>query len=92
MKLALIPAFNSVHTIAEVVLNTKERVDMVIVFDDASTDDTAMGCGAQVIRSDKNRGKVFALRELFDAANKLFQAVVVTLDSDMNTMRGGIKF
>lgn len=86
MKIALVPAYNSVHTIAEVVLKTKEVVDMVIVFDDGSTDDTAYiaeKCGAKLIKSDRNRGKGFALRELFDSARKWYPEVTVTLDADM---------
>ena len=86
MKIALIPAYNAVHTIAELVLKVKEVVDLVVVFDDGSTDDTAYvaeKCGAKVIKSDRNRGKGFALRELFDAAKRYNPEVVVTLDADM---------
>jgi len=86
MIVALIPAFNAVNTIAEVVLKTREVVDLVMVYDDGSTDDTsyvAEKCGAQVFRNSRNRGKGAALRELFEQARKLRPEAAVTLDADM---------
>lgn len=86
MIIALVPAYNSVHTIAEVVLKSKEVVTAVVVFDDGSTDDTAFvaeGCGAEVIREERNRGKGYALMRLFEHAKKFSPKVVVTIDSDM---------
>jgi len=88
MKVALIPAYNAVHTIAEVIVKSKRYVDKVIVYDDGSIDDTKMvaeGCGAIVFREETNRGKGYALKRLFEYAKGLADEgdVFVTLDADM---------
>lgn len=86
MKMVLIPAYNSVNTIAEVILKAKVGVDEVVVYDDGSTDDTvfiARGCGAKVIEGKVNRGKGYALMRLFEYAKRFSPDVVVTIDSDM---------
>jgi len=82
----LIPAFNASRTIAEVVLKSKKHCDEVVVFDDGSTDMTAeiaTACGATVIKSETNRGKGFALRELFKHAKLKNFNIAVTIDADM---------
>lgn len=87
--IVLIPAYNASHTIAEVVFKTIEFVEAVIVYDDGSTDDTsyiAKKCGAIVLREEKNRGKGYALKKLFDYAKEMLSRhnpIVVTLDADM---------
>lgn len=85
-RLALVPAYNSVHTIAEVIILARLHVDRVIVYDDGSTDNTTLvaeACGAVVYNSVKNRGKGYALKQLFEYARTMDPSVIVTLDSDM---------
>lgn len=88
MKIALIPAFNSQNTIADVIVRTKEFVDKIIVCNDGSKDNTAKiarALGAFVIYNKQNRGKGVALKRLFDQALKeklVSPSVVITLDSD----------
>lgn len=88
MIVGLIPAYNSVHTIAEVITKSLKFLDVVIVYDDGSTDatvDVARQCGAEVICGEENRGKGFALRALFTAVLRRKEEVkiVVTIDADM---------
>ena len=92
MIVALIPAYNAKHTIAEVIFKTMETTVNIIVYDDGSTDETAYiaeKCGAQVLRGKENRGKGYALRQLFNYAKNYYSElrynslVVVTLDADM---------
>lgn len=87
MIVALIPAYNAQRTIADVIVRAKPFVDQVFVFDDGSSDhtyDIASELGAVVFRNEENRGKGFALRELFAKVSNLRDqpSVVVTLDSD----------
>jgi len=82
---ALIPAYNCENTIAKVVLRAMKYVDLVIVYDDGSTDDTlkiAEAIGAEVWGGVKNRGKGFALSQLFQKAKKYTPQAIVTLDAD----------
>jgi len=89
MQVVLIPAYNAVHTIAEVVFKAKEVATSVIVYDDGSTDDTAYvasRCGATVFREPENHGKGYALRKLFNYAKEFYskyEPIIVTLDADM---------
>ena len=82
---AVIPAFKEEKNIAKVVLLTKKYVDLVIVGDDGSNDMTgeiAKALGAVVIRNDKNMGKGYTLKRLFNEALKLGADIVVSLDAD----------
>jgi len=87
--IVLIPAYNAVHTIAEVIFKSKECAGKVIVYNDGSTDDTsyvASNCGAMVLEEKKNRGKGYALKRLFEYAKALPDAeesIFVTIDADM---------
>ena len=62
---ALIPAFNEVPYIADVVKGTQPHVEKVVVIDDGSGDGTgqaARAAGATCLHSPTNCGKAFALR------------------------------
>jgi glycosyltransferase involved in cell wall biosynthesis len=80
-----IPAFNEERTIASVILEAKKYSDVVIVCDDGSNDltaDIAEELGAVVIRHEKNRGKGWALRTIFETSIKFNPDVVVSIDAD----------
>jgi glycosyltransferase involved in cell wall biosynthesis len=67
---AIIPAFNEEATIAQVIIETKRYVDVVVVVDDASTDTTAELAkqnGAHVIHRTKSHGPSTALQSLYDS-------------------------
>ena len=82
---ALIPAFNEVPYIANVVKGTQPHVEQVVVIDDGSGDGTAQvaqAAGATCLRSDTNCGKASALRTgiAFACAQDFTHAI--TLDGD----------
>jgi glycosyltransferase involved in cell wall biosynthesis len=80
-----IPAYNEEHSIGHVVLESQKYADKVIVCDDGSTDYTAKiaeGLGAEVIRHHKNGGYGSSIKSLFERAQELNVAVLVTLDAD----------
>lgn len=83
---ALIPAFREERTIADVARRAHRQLDLVMVVDDGSPDETeveAAKSGATVIRHPKNQGKGAAiktgLRELTARANVEY---IVILDGD----------
>ena len=85
LKVACIPAYNVGGMISDVVIRSKQFVDMVIVCDDGSNDDTlreASNAGAVVISHEKNLGKGAALKSLFDYCIKINADIVVTIDGD----------
>jgi glycosyltransferase involved in cell wall biosynthesis len=82
---AIIPAYNEERFIGSVVLQTRSLVDMVIVVDDGSTDNTAeiaRAAGAMVLRHEQNQGKGKALHTGLWAARQLYPEAVVLLDGD----------
>jgi glycosyltransferase involved in cell wall biosynthesis len=83
-SVAVIPAYNAASTIGEVVKRTSPFVDLVIVVDDGSIDETASEAkrhGARVISLDENTGKSNAAKVgIRECAG--FGAVVM-LDSDL---------
>ena len=82
---AVIPAFKEEKNIAKVVLLTKKYVNLVIVGDDGSDDMTgeiAEALGAMVVRNDRNMGKGYTLKRLFNEALRLGADIVVALDAD----------
>jgi glycosyltransferase involved in cell wall biosynthesis len=82
---AVIPAYNEVKFISNVILIAQKYVDKVIVIDDGSTDDTqeiARKCGAIVHSNEKNVGKWFALKRGFSLALEMEADIVITLDGD----------
>jgi len=85
LKVACIPAHNVEKMIYDVVNNSKRFVDMVIVCDDGSADDTikqASKAGAVIISHEKNLGKGAALKSLFNYCTKINADVMVTIDGD----------
>ena len=84
-KIACIPAYNEEKSIHEVVKDSFQFVDKVIVCDDGSNDKTAeeaKKAGASVITHKKNSGKGSALRSLFDYAKEIEFDVLITIDGD----------
>lgn len=82
---AIIPAFQTESSVAEVALATRRLIPDVLVIDDGSTDDTAKvarEAGADVLRFPVNRGKGIALRAGFSRAVENGCLAVVTLDAD----------
>jgi hypothetical protein len=80
-----IPAYNEAETIAEVVVETREYADEVVVIDDGSADDTAAracDAGATVIEHDHNEGYGAALRTAFETADRRGVDHLVVLDGD----------
>jgi glycosyltransferase involved in cell wall biosynthesis len=85
LKVACIPAYNVETMIYDVVTRSKQFVDMVIVCDDGSTDDTlnqASRAGAITISHEKNLGKGAALKSLFNYCIKIKADIVITIDGD----------
>ncbi len=83
--LALVPAYNEAQNIADVVVRARAFVQIVIVVDDGSSDDTARNAaaaGAEIIRHGTNQGKGVALRTGFARALQSSANAVVTLDGD----------
>ncbi len=84
-RVALIPAYNEERFIGSVVLKTRHYVDVVLVVDDGSSDETATlaaEAGAEVIRHAHNTGKAAALNTGLDRARALNPAALILLDGD----------
>jgi glycosyltransferase involved in cell wall biosynthesis len=82
---ALIPAYNCAGTIAGVVTGARRCVDLVLVVDDGSADDTgprAASAGAEVLRLAANRGKGAALRAGMEWLAARGRARALTMDGD----------
>lgn len=82
--IALIPAYNEVRYIADVVRRTLAHVPVVVI-DDGSTDGTAAAAalaGAKVLAHTVNQGKGKALNTGFDYAVQRGVAAAITLDAD----------
>lgn len=83
--LAIIPAHDEDRFIASVVLKARRHVDIVLVIDDGSTDDTAWlaeASGAQVIRQPRNQGKATALNAGLARARELDALAAILIDGD----------
>jgi glycosyltransferase involved in cell wall biosynthesis len=82
---AVIPAFNEVTTIREVVDGALREVERVIVVDDGSTDGTAQALEdgrAVVLRNGANLGKAESLRRGMAFALGEGAHAIITLDAD----------
>jgi polyprenyl-phospho-N-acetylgalactosaminyl synthase len=85
MIIAVIPAYNEGTRIASVIDGAKKYVDVVIVVNDGSTDDTskkAAAAGARVLSHPENCGAGAATMTGIEAARRLGATIVVTLDAD----------
>ena len=82
---ALIPAFNEVPYIADVVKGAQPHVEKVVVIDDGSRDGTgqvARAAGATCLQSPRRCGKASALRAGIEFARAQNFTHVITLDGD----------
>jgi len=85
MIVALVPAYNEEKRISEVVRQSYQFVDKVLVCDDGSTDSTyrlSVEAGAEVIKHKRNLGYGASLRSLFLEAGRIPADAFVTVDSD----------
>ena len=85
MRLVCIPVFNESSFIENIVKESLEHVDKVIVCDDGSTDNTAelaTEAGAIVISHKKNEGYGAAITTLFNYAREQNTEIMITLDGD----------
>ena len=83
--MAAIPAYNEGRTVEAVVRETIPNVDVVVVVDDGSDDDTAhraRASGATVIEHDRNMGYGASLKTIFREANLRDVDHLVVLDGD----------
>lgn len=82
---AIIPAYNEEAHIAQVIAETMQFVQHVLVVDDGSRDLTqkrAEAAGAIVLHHAVNMGKGIALKTGFEAAQQLNPDVIITIDGD----------
>jgi len=82
---AIIPVYNEAATIRDVVLQTLQQVDAVIVVDDGSQDDSLerlQGLDIHLLRQTSNQGKAAALQLGFSHALSLNASHIITLDGD----------
>jgi len=85
MFIALVPAYNEEKRIREVIEGLKPHVDMIVVLDDCSEDNTekiARESGAKVIRQYINRGQGAALQTGHEYAEKIGAEYVLHFDGD----------
>jgi len=86
LKIAIgLPALNEEKNIASIILQLREKYELVIVCDDGSNDLTSSiseKMGAIVIKHKKNLGYGAAIRSLFIKSQELECDILVTFDSD----------
>ena len=86
MKIAAgIPAFNEEKNVGSVIVELLKFVDIVIVCNDGSNDNTGMiakKMGAIVVNHERNLGYGAGIKSLFLKARELGVDVLVTLDAD----------
>jgi glycosyltransferase involved in cell wall biosynthesis len=83
--IAVIPAYNEEKTIGNVIKELKKYVDVIIVVDDASVDDTAKKAknnSAIVVNHKKNMGYDKTIDDGFKQAAKQNASVIFTFDAD----------
>lgn len=82
---ALIPAYNESRFIGSIVLAARQFVDLVVVVDDGSSDNTAeiaQRAGATVVRHTVNQGKATAVNTGFGYVRGLRPKAMVMIDGD----------
>ncbi len=83
--LVVIPAYNEVETISELVHDIRKRLHLdVLVIDDGSTDKTGLwagGAGAHVIEHSENTHIAQSIIDGFDYAERIGYDRVVTIDA-----------
>ena len=82
---ALIPAYNEERFIGSIVLGVRNLVDMVVVVDDGSRDQTAeiaRRAGATVIQHQQNQGKAAAVNTGLRYLRRLQPKAMIMLDGD----------
>ncbi|MCD6163325.1 MAG: glycosyltransferase family 2 protein [candidate division Zixibacteria bacterium] len=82
---AIIPTYQTAPYIKDVITDTKNYLNDILVVDDGSTDgsgDIASDCGVKVITHETNNGKGAALKTGFNYAIKHGYDAVITLDAD----------
>ena len=85
VTVAVVPALNEAHSIADVVERASRHVDVVVVIDDGSTDDTralAIEAGATVIHHPRRLGVGAAVASGLAHAQELGARAVVQIDGD----------
>lgn len=83
--LAAIPCFNTERTIGEVVRIARKHVDLVVVINDGSTDNTAKvaeSAGAVLVNHPSRQGYAATVKTSFKSAQENHACVLVTLDGD----------
>jgi len=83
--IAAMPALNEGKYIGSLVVQARQYVDVVIVVDDGSTDNTASVAelaGASVVRHRENRGYGSAIQSILVEAKKQKADILVILDAD----------
>jgi glycosyltransferase involved in cell wall biosynthesis len=83
--IAAIPAYNEARFIGSVVIQCRPHVDIVLVIDDGSCDQTsaiAEAAGAIVLRHEQNKGKGEGLNTAFAEARRLGARCLVLIDGD----------
>lgn len=83
----IVPTYNNVGTVVQVITDVSEYVKDIIVVNDGSTDDTEMVLRKQslpitIVSYEKNRGKGHALVAGFREAKKMGFTHAVTIDAD----------
>lgn len=81
----IIPAYNAGSTVHQVVTGALRHVSRVFVADDGSEDATAeqaTRAGAEVIKINRNRGKGYVLKMLFQKAIEAGYEAAVSMDAD----------
>ena len=82
---ASIPCYNEERFIGDVIHETKQYVDQVIVIDDGSHDgsvQTAIDAGALIVNHGENRGYGEAIKSCFNMAKLSGADILVTIDGD----------
>jgi len=84
-SIACVPAYNEEAGIGSLIKKLQKFVDLVIVCDDGSSDNTseiAIQSKAKVVKHSQNKGKGAALKSLFKASLETQADIIITIDAD----------